>query len=433
MGEPVDVAVIGAGLAGLSCALHCQRRGLSVRVLEAGERVGGRIRTDLVDGYRLDRGFQVLNTAYPEAARILDLAALRLSAFTAGAAVYRDGGRHRIANPLRWPAAAVESVAAPVGTLRGKAALGLASALSAAAPGAIVTALLQWIGPTRDHSAAHLIERTGMGTMAEPFLQPFLRGVLLDDDLSATSARFAALVWRSFARGRVAVPALGMGEIPRQLARRLEDGTLHTGARVHALGGAGTDRHVDLEAGERVRARSVVVATDPVAAGALTRGPASGSPPMRGVTTFWHQAPFSPLDEPLLVLDGEDPLVANTVVMSNVSPTYLPGASTGRTEALVATSVLGTRGNTATERAVRRRLATLYGTSTASWGVIAVHEIAGALPSFPPGAPLRKAVRLDAGLYICGDHRDTPSIQGALVSGRRAAAALIADLDRPER
>lgn len=433
MGEPVDVVVIGAGVAGLSCALHCERRGLSVQVLEAGDRAGGRVRTDLVDGYRLDRGFQVFNTAYPAAARILDLAALRLSAFTAGAAVYRDGRRHRIADPLRWRAAAAESISSPLGTLRGKAALGLATAFSAVAPETVVRALLHWLGPARDHSAAHLIERVGMGTMAEPFLRPFLRGVLLDDDLSVTSARFAALVWRSFARGRVAVPALGMGELPRQLAARLRGGTLRTGARVHALASVGAVRQVDLETGERVRARSVVVATDPLAAGALTRSAACGLPQMRGVTTFWHRAPFTPLDEPLLVLDGEDRLVANTVVMSKVSPAYLPSASTGLGEALIATSVLGTHGNTATERAVRRRLATLYGTSTASWDAIAVHEIAHALPDFPPGAPLRKPVRLDAGLYVCGDHRDTPSIQGALVSGRRAATALIADLGLRER
>lgn len=426
--QRTDVVVVGAGLAGLSCALHCAELGLSVTLLESSDRPGGRVRTDVVEGYRLDRGFQVFNTAYPEAARVLDLGALRLSAFTPGAAVYREGRTHLFVNPLRRPRALATTLRSPLGTLRGKAVLGLVTALAAAAPATAVSALLRRLAPAQDTTTARLVEHLGLGQMELSFLRPFLRGVLLDDQLSATSARFAALVWRSFARGRTAVPALGMGEIPAQLAARIPEGALRTHTPVRAVGNRAGTCHVDLESGERIVARAVVVATDPTTADRLIPGRGAGSAKMRGVTTFWHRAPIRPLDEPLLVLDGEESLVLNSVVMSNVSPCYLPTGSTHRTEGLVATSVLGSSGGRSIERAVRRRLSALYSTATEPWDLLAVQEIAHALPSFAPGCPLRKTVRLGAGLYVCGDHRDTPSIQGALVSGRRAAGAVAADL-----
>jgi hypothetical protein len=277
------------------------------------------------------------------------------------------------------------------------------------------------------------LDRLGLRSIDESFLQPFLAGVVLDRDLSATSARFAALLWRSFARGRVGVPELGMGEIPRQLAHRLPDGVVRYNKGVARLvAGPPPGRcFVDLDDGERVGARAVVVATDPVGAERLIPGAGMDPSAMRGVTTYWHHAPDPPLDEPLLVLDGEHRLVANSVVVSNASPAYLQG----HPGAMIATSVLGCQQSASTERAVRDRLAVLYGVSTRSWDLVAVHAISRALPAFPPGTPLCKPVRFGAGRYVCGDHRDTPSIQGALVSGRRTADAVAADLaaGRPSR
>jgi hypothetical protein len=169
----------------------------------------------------------------------------------------------------------------------------------------------------------------------------------------------------------------------------------------------------------------VVIAADPVTAERLAPGCGRDPSAMRAVTTFWHRAPVPPIDEPILLLDGEEALVVNSVVMSNVSSAYRPADQAG---SLVATSVLGRHDDPETERAVRLRLATLYGAPTGSWELLAAHAIERALPGFPPGTPLRRPVRLDEGRYVCGDHRDTPSIQGALVSGRRAADAVAADL-----
>ena len=208
-----------------------------------------------------------------------------------------------------------------------------------------------------------------------------------------------------------------MDALPRQLAGRLVGG-VRLGCRVDSVG-PGTVR---LAGGGQLRAAAVVVATDPPTASELV--PAIGPVAMRAVTTFYHRAPISPMGEALLLVDGEQDLIANTVVLTDAAPSYGPGDG-----ALVATSVLG-RAATA-EPAVRRRLDALYGVRTADWDHLATYEVAGALPARPSPSPLRRPVRLTEGLYVCGDHRDTPSIQGALFSGRRVARAVLGDLGRP--
>jgi hypothetical protein len=241
-----------------------------------------------------------------------------------------------------------------------------------------------------------------------------------------------------------------MGAIPAQLAARLPGGCVLLDTRVRAV----TRGQVTLDDGRVLRTRAVVVATDPTTASTLL--PSIGPVAMRSVTTFYHVAPEPPLDQPVLLLDGEDRLVTNTVVLTQASPSYGPapaGSSGVRRPALISTSVLGTGAAEAPEareapeapeareapeapaaadleRRVRARLATLYGTDTSSWNHLATYAIEAALPVMPPGQPLRLPVRVSPGLYVCGDHRDTPSIQGAMVSGRRAAAALLADLGR---
>ena len=112
-----DVMVVGAGLAGLTCAHHLRGHDLDVVVLEAGDVVGGRVRTDVVDGFRLARGFQVLNTAYPEVGRVLDLDALGLCALDSAAVVHVDGRHVRLPNPLRRPTAVKDLVTAPLGEI----------------------------------------------------------------------------------------------------------------------------------------------------------------------------------------------------------------------------------------------------------------------------------------------------------------------------
>jgi phytoene dehydrogenase-like protein len=410
--SPTDVIVVGAGVAGLVAAGQLCDAGLRVLVVEAADAVGGRVRTDVVDGFRLDRGFQVLDTAYPEVRRLLDLDALRLTSFRRGAVVVMRGRRYLVEDPFAGVVRLRSTLTAPIGSLLDKTRLGLLAAADAVRP-------VPSANRAADVSTADELRRLGFSDqIVEGFFRPFLSGVLLDTEL-ATSARFFHLLWRSFTRGRQALPAFGMHEIPVQLASRLPAGALRLSAAVRAVDAGG----VELDDGERLPARAVVIATDGGAAHDLL--PAVDRPVWRSVTTIYHA-----VDDPgplassgrFIVLDADDPrFIANSCVLSAVSPAY---ASAGR--GLVQTSLVGLRGDEI-EPKVRQRLAVLYGVDTARWRHLRTYRIADALPEFAPGSAMRKPVRID-GLYVCGDHRDTPSLQGAMVSGRRAATAVLADL-----
>ena len=395
--------MVGAGLAGLACARRLVAGGVAVEVLEAQPQVGGRVRTDVVDGMLLDRGFQVHNTGYPEAARVLDHAALDLKRFSAGALVRVGDRLHPVGDPRRVPTWAAATVTAPIGSLKDKALIGaLAARAALASPERLLAA-----PETTTYDA--LRARGLSDTVIDRFFRPFLSGVFLEDRLE-TSSRFFDMVWRSFARGAHCVPAAGMGAIPAQLAGHLPGGVLRLGtAAARVAPGRVDDRPV----------RAVVVATDPTTAARLL--PGLELPVLRGVTTHYHLAPEPPVREPAIVLDGEaSGPVANTVVLTNAAPSYAPGRH------LVSSSVVT---GDAREPAVRAHLSRLYDVDTSAWEHVAAYDIREALPSqAPPLGRLRKAVRLERGLYVAGDSRDSASIQGALVSGRRAALAVLADL-----
>ncbi len=269
--KSADVVVVGAGLSGLVAARRLHRAGLDVQVVEAGDDVGGRVRTDLVDGWRLDRGFQVLNTAYPAVAAELDLTVLSLRELTRGALVHSDGRRHRLADPRRDPRGAVSTAVDPLLGVRDKALLAaLAARVSVGDGHRLVEAA--------DVPAAAALRDRGFSEAAVAgFFRPFFSGVFLEDEL-ATSSRFLDLMLRMFVRGRSTVPARGMVEVPRQLAAGLPAGAVHLSTPAEGL----TGTSVRTPAGT-VRARAVVCATDATAAAGLVTGLADV--PWRSVTT----------------------------------------------------------------------------------------------------------------------------------------------------
>jgi phytoene dehydrogenase-like protein len=402
------VVVVGAGLAGLACARRLQARDVPVVVLEASDAVGGRVRTDVVDGYRCDRGFQLLNPAYPEVPRVVDLDALDLRSFAAGVVVGHGGRRYRMADPRREPTSLLASVVAPLGGPVEK----LAFARWA----------LRALGDVRevlegdDEPVASSLDRAGVsGNLRRRVLDPFLAGVVAERD-GTTSAAFVKLLVRAFLRGGPGVPATGMQALPDQLAAPLAPGTVETGVEVTSV----TAASVATSSGVR-RARAVVVATDPATAGRLTT---VDVPATKGLTTFWHACDELPGRPAFLHLDGDarGPLV-NSAVMTSVAPEYAPA---GRH--LVASTVLGSHGDAATEHAVRAQLRLVYGADPRGWDLVATHEVPRALPVQAPPLRLPRRSLLEGGLFVAGDHRDTASIQGALVSGRRAADAVVTHL-----
>ncbi|WP_217166173.1 NAD(P)/FAD-dependent oxidoreductase [Streptomyces sp. AC512_CC834] len=405
-----DIVVIGAGLAGLACALDLCGAGRRVTLLEASDGVGGRMRTDQVDGFLLDRGFQVFNTSYPQVKRRLDLRSLRLRPFTPGIVAHTSTGPVRLCDPTRLPGEAGALLPGRALPARDLAAMAALTARDALLPAGTLKR-------RPDRSTAAALSRAGVsaGTVTE-ILRPFLSGVFLEDRLE-TSARFFHLVWRSMVRGTLCLPADGIGAVPAQLAGRLPEGVLRLETPVETV----TDDGVLLADGRELPAASVVVATDAVRAARLL--PGLEVPDGRTVTTYYHAAARSPLAEPTLVVDGTR-TVLNTCVLSEVTSTYAPPGT-----ALVSTSVLGPD-RPGTGEGVRRRLAELYGTDTGGWRQVAVYTIEGALPAMEPPWPPSRTTRFAPGRYVCGDHRVTGSVQGALASGTRAAREVLRDLTR---
>ncbi|MEI5100150.1 NAD(P)/FAD-dependent oxidoreductase [Streptomyces sp. PmtG] len=446
MPEPAhhaDVVIVGAGVSGLSAAHQLTRAGVTTVVLEAAPYIGGRMSTEKVDGFRLDRIGQLLTTSYPELRHTPGLDALVLRPFAPGLLVHSEGRHHRaavpsgqalgstrgalsaaralagaprVARPVRTPPGTTPrqsrtpARSTPLGSALDQARLGAALARLAGTPVRRLLARPE-LPAARALSARGLPART-----VEGFLRPLLSALLCDPDLT-TSSRCADLALHAFARGRLCLPEGGADTLPELVAAALPPGTVRTGVRVTAVA---ANRVTTAEHGE-LTCRGVLLATDARAAAELL--PGLRVPPFHPVTVIHHAAPEPPLGEPALLLDADrrGP-VAHTAVVSRVDPTRAPA---GRT--LVSSTVLGPPPDDL-ERTALAHLAELYGTSTGRWELLAVHRTAQAVPAMPPPHDLRRPVRLLSGLYVCGDHRDTSTVQGALHSGRRAARAVLTDL-----
>ncbi|MGW7258544.1 NAD(P)/FAD-dependent oxidoreductase [Streptomyces sp. NPDC054834] len=467
----VDVVIVGAGTAGLSAAHRLTSAGVTTAVLEAAPYVGGRMSTEKVDGFRLDRIGQFLSTSYPELRLTPGLDALVLRPFAPGVLLHSDGRRQRAGasvvggsargalHAVRALASAPRSTAvsparktgAPVGGAGDQARLGLLS-LGAPPPGRLSRRRggdrAQPFGPPRarpldvgaplrlraalariagtpverilarpELPAAQALAARGVPARTiDGFLRPLLAALLCDPELT-TSSRCADLALRSFASGRLCVPEGGAEVLPELLARSLPPGTVHTGVRATSVA---TTAVTTAEHGV-FRCRAVLLATDARAAAELL--PGLRVPDFHPVTVVHHTTDEPPTTGASLLLEADrGGPVAHTAVVSNVDPSRAPA---GR--ALVSSTVLGTPPE-GVDTAVRMHLSRLYGTSTRRWETLAVHHTAEAVPAMRPPHDLRRPVRLMAGLYVCGDHRDTSTVQGALHSAHRAAAAVLADL-----
>lgn len=407
-----DVVIVGAGLAGLAAARQLIADGFDVCVVESSDGVGGRVRTDVLDGFRLDRGFQLYNPSYPEGLRVLDIPALELQPLVAGAEVILPNTRSRIGDPRRIPGWAWASILAPLGSIRDEVNFARYALAQGYGP---MTALSQ----RPDITSLQALTDAGVSDkLIDRFIRPFFAGVFLDDSLT-TSRRFMDLVLRSFLRGTPSLPRLGMGEIPAQLARGFTD-RIHLRTTVTEITGTGvrTNRGV-------IASTHVLVATDPATASTLL--PGLSVPAARAVTTWYHRitGPHPTLSHGrgVLMLDGsgQGPLI-NSVALTQAAPSYATGNDT-----LVSSSALGVHTGAQIEQRVRAHLAHLYATDTREWDLIAAYPIPYALPAMSVPLNTRQAVRIGPHRYVAGDHRDTASIQGALVSGRRAAQAIAHD------
>jgi len=386
MSDSSDVLIIGAGLAGLSAAITLQAAGRNVRVIESSDRPGGRVTSDLIDGFVCDRGFQLINSKYPA---LIDLDVIKEIDFIQAPRVIEialGNDRRALGDPRVAPWTALDKA---TGTIPEK------------------LTLLRFLAssPKENQSVEDVLKAAG--TTYVRVLRPFLQGVFLTDPKNV-DARYGKSVIKSFVTGSPGVPRKGVGELSKALAARISPITY--GVQVDSLEG----KIVKTSAGD-FKASTIIVATDATTATQLLGLPEV--PRMAGCITWYHAVANNPSGNGRLIVDGQNrgPII-NSIVMSDISSSYAPLG-----QHLVSTTTdLG-----ATESDVRRHLAIMWGISTHDWQLIAKYEIPAALPIHNVGRALTQTVKVSEDLFVAGDHRAVPSQQGALFSGRLAAELIL--------
>lgn len=388
--------VIGAGLAGLRAAGMLSARGHDVTVLESSPLPGGRVATDVVDGFRCDRGFQLLNPGYAEARRALDLKSLDMHAFGRGVAVRQGSGVDVLADPSHHPSRIL-------GLLRGTVS-----------PGDL-RAAYQWLRLSKDEGGTLVqsLDDAGFSTPLRRVIERFFQGVVGDRELSV-AAPFSRQLALYFLKGSPSLPAQGMAAIAHQLAEPLR-GRISYNTEVASLE-HGNDQPVAITTdGERHAADQVVLAAGPLASARLLGQP---EPRMNSLTTWWFAADHRPSDSVFLYVDArEGAAVTNAAVVSNVCPSYAPAG-----QHLVQVTAAGDHGLGDDE--ARTQGADIMQAQHPDWRLLIRHDITHALPHIAPGSTPLTSNR--AGVVVAGDTGEA-SIQGAMASGASAANEVLAE------
>ena len=381
-----EVLVVGAGLAGLSAAIYLEAAGVDVTVIESSDRAGGRVASDVIDGFICDRGFQLINAKYPALQELDVIKELDFIEAPRVIEVSLGDRRHVVGDPRQVPWTALDKA---TGTVPEKIAL-FTFIAGRPKPGQSIGQALR-----------------GAGTCYERVLRPFLQGVFLTDP-DNVDALYGHSIIKSFVNGKPGVPRNGVGELPKALAQRVS--TIVYNTRVDGIDQ--TSAHTN---SGTYTADKILIATDATTATQLLG--LTEVPRMAGCITWYHAVSENPSGTGRLILDGQrrGPIF-NSVVMSDISSNYAPIG-----QHLIST----TTDLNVTESDVRRHLAIMWGTSTHEWQFIAKYEIPAALPIHNVGRALSQSIKINDHHYVAGDHRTVPSQQGALFSGRLAAGLIL--------
>jgi len=403
-----DVIIIGAGISGLACAKHLMKSNIDFLVLESSQKIGGRIKSDHVDGFILDRGFQVLQTSYPEARRQLDYKKLELKSFSPGVALKVNGNFFYISDPVRRPQELWRTLTSPIGSFTDRLRI-----LKLFAENKIKG--IKGIFESPDISTLEFLRSYHFSDrIIERFFRPFFAGACLDPEI-ASSSRVFRYLFNVFASGDAALPAKGMGEIPGQLAEAIPENKILLNSKVESI----EQGRVTLTNGQEINGKTIVIATEGPETQRLLKTPKVSK--SIGERCLYFRADKPPINNPFLILNGEGSgLINNIAIPTLTSPSY---SSSG--EHLIAVVVLGDplKDDESLERSVRQELLNWFGASVQTWQHIKTYEIDHALPdqSPPISNPQNGFSKVKDGIYTCGEYQSVPGIQWALLSGRMTA------------
>lgn len=410
--KKADVVVVGAGIAGLTAAYLLQKKGYKVHVFEAANQVGGRIRTDRVEGFLLDRGFQLFYSAYPEVKNFIDVKKLNVGQIYNGALVRYNGDFNLMSNPAKQFKDVLSSLVANNASWSDK--VKMLKLLSDSNQS-------RNIDPESDISAREYLENLDFSEkFISSFFKPFLASTFLDNDLE-TSSSLLKFIFKMFRKGAVGLPENGMGAIPEQMANKLQDGTLHLQSKVKKV----TSTGIQLLKGDFITADRVLMATNPLALKELLPDYEIdlGS---RNVSCLYFTAPNPPVSKPIVVLNGEDKgLVNNMCVVNLVQPSYAPKGSY-----LIAVNITKSHDLDDEELVdkVMKEMAQWYGVKVNNWEHIKTYHIKYALPKENKMVNNEYAIQHSEKVFVCGDHLSYGSMNAALKSGKTAAYLLHKDL-----
>ena len=408
------ITIIGAGISGLTAAVYLHKNGFPIQILEASDRVGGRIKTDLVDGFRLDKGFQVLLTEYPETKAILDYEKLNLKRFLPGATVLYDDGQFEIADPFRRPSALFATIFAPVGSFKDKLNTFFLK-------NKLVKISIPKIFNQQEQTTQNQLQKYGFSDkMIERFYKPFFSGIFLESNLTTSSNMFD-FVMKMFSEGDAALPELGMEEIPKQLLAMLPENSVIYNTKVTKIDG----HKITTYNNEVFETEKIIIATEAV--GFAKNYISETKTKSQQVTNVYFEAKIAPTKKAVVVLNASKnrKWVTNLTVMTNISSKYAPE---GKILIAVSHNGIPEIDDATLSENMKTELKTWYGNQVDGWKILKVYRISYALPNQDSvrNELLTSDIQINDNLYICGDHLLNGSINAAMKSGR-LVAELIAE------
>ena len=407
-----NIHIIGAGLSGLIAAQVLEQKGYHPTIIEATDRVGGRVKTDLIEGYQLDHGFQVLLTEYPMAKKYLDYKALELQKFYSGAVLFNDGKQKTIGDPLRNPSLLLKTLAANVGSFSDKLKiLKLNARLKKKTLSAIFNA--------PETSTLKLLTTYGFSqNIIQNFFKPFFSGIFLEPKL-ATSSRMFEFVYKMFGTGYASLPKAGIEAIPKQLKTKLKNTSWLFNSRVERV----EDGKVVLSDGQELESHFAIIATTP---DQLISNLKNQSTTWKSCDTLYFETENRLISKPLIgLLSNKETLINNIFYHTSIETTNTPQKQ------LLSVTVV--KNHRLTEQELQKRIEEELGRfcKINTLRFLKRYQISQALPNLSniqyDLAP--SETKIKDTIFLAGDHLLNGSLNAAMLSGEKAALGLIEVLE----